>query len=239
MIDSKDLPRYVGEEYILQFIRWMTPYREDVSTPVLEHCRGDNVPILSEETKSLLAVLLQMKMPTRILEIGTAYGFSAIFMSQFLKDGGLIHTIERNPVMIEQARRHIEAAGLAGTITLYEGHAQEILKSLTGPYDMVLMDASMGQYGIFWEEIQTFLSPGAWVMADNVLHGGMVAKPRLEVPRRQRTIHSRLRSFLETVLQDERYQTSLLPIGDGVLLAVRKGEKKNEKTGIAGSCRRT
>lgn len=101
---------------------------------------------------------------------------------------------------------------------------------MPGPYDMVLMDASMGQYGLFWEEIQPLLRADGWVMADNVLHGGLVAMERLEVPRRQRTIHSRLRSFLETVLQDEKYETSLLPVGDGILLSVRKGENKSEKT---------
>ncbi len=230
MTDEKDLPRYVGEEYILRFIRWMTPYREDVSTPALEHCRGDNVPVLSEETKTLLGVLLRLKPPGRILEIGTAYGYSAIFMSQFLRPGGQVHTIERNPVMIEQAKKHIRSAGLADRVILYEGHAQELLRSMPGPYDMVLMDASMGQYGLFWEEIQPLLRADGWVMADNVLHGGLVAMERLEVPRRQRTIHSRLRSFLETVLQDEKYETSLLPVGDGILLSVRKGENKSEKT---------
>ena len=80
MIDPNDLPRYVGERYILNFIRGITPYQEDVSTPAEERCRADNVPILSEETKSLLGFLLELKHPRRILEIGTAYGFSALYM---------------------------------------------------------------------------------------------------------------------------------------------------------------
>jgi len=222
MIDPKDLPRYVGEEYILNFIRGQSPYLEDVSTPAEEHCRADNVPILSEETKTLLGFLLQLKKPDRILEIGTAYGFSAIYMSQFLNRGGHIDTIERNPVMVEQAKKHLRAAQLESKITLLEGHAQEILKSLEGPYDMVLMDASMGQYGVFWKEIRRFMEPGGWIMADNVLHGGMVAMPRLSVPRRQRTIHSRLREYIAEVLSDKEFQSSLLPIGDGILLSVKK-----------------
>lgn len=224
MIDPKDLPRYVGEEYILNFIRSMTPYREDVSTPAEEHCRADNVPILSEETKSLLGFLLKLRPPERILEIGTAYGFSAIYMSQFLAEGGHIDTIERNPVMLEQARRHLAVVDPSGEkIRLHEGHAQDILKSLSDPYDMVLMDASMGQYGIFWKELQRLLRPGSWVMADNVLHGGMAAMPRLQIPRRQRTIHSRLREFITMVMENPEFQSCILPVGDGILLAVKRG----------------
>ena len=230
MIDPNDLPHYVGERYILNFIRGITPYQEDVSTPAEERCRADNVPILSEETKSLLGFLLELKHPRRILEIGTAYGFSALYMSQFLPEDGCIDTIERNPVMIRQAQELLGASGLLDRkIYLHEGHAQEILRQLTGPYDMVLMDASMGQYGVLWQEIQPLLSQQAWILADNVLHGGMVAMERLEVPRRQRTIHTRLREYLKTVMEDPAYRSSLLPIGDGVLLSVKKGEKNDEQ----------
>lgn len=221
MIDQQ-LPRSVGEEYILNFIRAQGPYVEDVSTPAEEHSRADNVPILCEEAKTLLGFLLQMNRPSRILEIGTAYGFSAIYMSQFLSGAGHIDTIERNPLMIGQAKRHLRAAGLEQTVTLLEGQAQDILKQLAGPYDMILLDASMGQYGIFWQEAKRLLGPYGWIMADNVLHGGMVALPRHSVPRRQRTIHSRLRAYIDEVLSDQTFQSSLLPIGDGILLSVRK-----------------
>lgn len=222
-MDPKDLPRYVGEGYIQQFIREITPAKRDVSEETMQHCLEDGVPVLSEETRSLLGFLMMMRKPERVLEIGTAYGASALYMSSFLPEGGRIDTIERNPAMLGPAREHLAASRLLDrVIFLHEGHAQEVIPALQGPYQAVLMDASMGQYGLFWEEIQPLLAPGGWVLADNVLHGGMVAMDRLAIPRRQRTIHSRLRDFLKAVLEDERYQSALLPIGDGVLLAFRK-----------------
>lgn len=212
----------ITPSYILQYIRGITPAADDLSAAVEERCRREEVPILDEEVKSLLRFLLLLKPPRRILEVGTAYGFSSIFMSQFVAPEGHIDTIERNPAMWRKAKPNIQSAGLENTITLHIGHAQEILPTLTGPYEVILLDASMGQYGLFWEEIKRLLCPGGWLLADNVLHSGMTAKPRLEIPRRQRTIHSRLQAFLRTVLVDEEFASSLLPIGDGVLLSLRQ-----------------
>ncbi len=219
-LKDDELPQNVGEEYLLNFIREITPYTEDAASPALEHSLADGVPVLSEETKNLLGTLLEIHKPSQILEIGTAYGFSAVYMSQFLSQGGHIDTIERNPVMIREARTHL--APFADTICLHEGAAQDIIPGLSGPYDFVLIDAGMGQYALFWEEIQDKLSPGAVVFCDNVLHGGLVAMDRYEIPRRQRTIHQRMRDFLTEVLADKDYQSALLPVGDGVLIAVRK-----------------
>ncbi len=218
--NSDELPQSVGEEYLLNFIREITPYTEDAASPALEHSLADGVPVLSEETKNLLGTMLEIRKPGRILEIGTAYGFSAVYMSQFLPQGGQIDTIERNPVMIREARIHL--APFTGMIRLHEGAAQGIIPELTGPYDFALIDAGMGQYALFWEEIRDKLSPGAVVFCDNVLHGGLVAMDRYEIPRRQRTIHQRMRDFLTEVLADQAYQSALLPVGDGVLIAVRK-----------------
>ena len=208
--------------YILQFIRSMPPAADELSAAVEERCRQEDVPILDEEVKSLLRFLLLMKPPARVLEVGTAYGFSSIFVSQYLVPGGHIDTIERNPAMWRQAKPNIQEAGLTGTITLHIGHAQEILPTLAGPYDFILLDASIGQYGVFWQEVKRLLCRGGWVLADNVLHSGMAAKDRFEIPRRQRTIHSRLQTFLSGVFSDGEFISRLLPIGDGVLLSLRK-----------------
>ena len=170
----------ITPSYILQYIRGITPAADDLSAAVEERCRREEVPILDEEVKSLLRFLLLLKPPRRILEVGTAYGFSSIFMSQFVAPEGHIDTIERNPAMWRKAKPNIQSAGLENTITLHIGHAQEILPTLTGPYEVILLDASMGQYGLFWEEIKRLLCPGGWLLADNVLHSGMTAKPRLE-----------------------------------------------------------
>ena len=227
ILKDGELPQTVGEEYLLNFIRELSPYTEDAASPALEHSLADGVPILSEETKNLLGTLLQMHQPRRILEIGTAYGFSAVYMSQFLAEGGSIDTLERNPVMIREARIHL--APFEERIHLHEGAAQDIIPELPGPYDFVLIDAGMGQYAVFWEEIQEKLTDHAVIFCDNVLHGGLVAMDRYEIPRRQRTIHQRMRDFLTEVLADSNYQSALLPIGDGVLIAVRKmkGGKDN------------
>ena len=216
------VPRSVEDTDILNFIREITPHEEDVFSAAEDHCRGDDVPILSEELQSLLAVLLQMHQPRRILEVGTAYGFSALFMSRFLPEDGELDTIERNPVMYREARMHLEAADPLHRIHLHTGQASDLLPRMKGPYDFVLLDAAIGQYPLFWELIEPLLAPRAVILADNVLHGGSVAKDRFEVPRRQRTIHARMRDFLRERLEDPAYRTSLLSIGDGVLIAVRK-----------------
>lgn len=216
------VPNEITHSHVLQYIRGIVPYMEDRSSFVEKQCQIEDVPMVDPEVKTLIGFLLSLRPPKRILEIGTAYGFSAIYMSQFLKLGGSILSIERHEVMWRQAEINIERAGLTNVIDLRKGQAAEILPALTEPYDFILLDASVAQYSYFFAQAKRLLNPQGVIVADNVLHGGMVARERLTVPRRQRTIHSRMQKFLYEALRDPELVTSLQPIGDGVLLAYKK-----------------
>ena len=179
------------------------------------------VPVIRKETQSFLKVLLLIKKPLRILEIGAAVGFSAILMSEYMPEGGRITTIENYDKRIPIARRNFERAGKAGQITLLEGDALVVMKMLPGPYDFIFMDAAKGQYIQYMPEALRLLAPEGVLVSDNVLQDGEIAESRFAVERRNRTIHSRMREYLYQLKHDVRIQTSILPLGDGIALSVR------------------
>lgn len=181
-----------------------------------------HVPIIRKETQSFLKVILMMKQPSRILEIGTAIGFSAILMSEYLPEDGHITTIEKYEKRIPIARENFRRAGKEGQITLMEGDALEVMRTLTGPYDFIFMDAAKGQYIHYLPEALRLLSDGGVLMSDNVLQDGDVIESRFAVERRNRTIHSRMREYLYELKHNAKLQTSILPLGDGVALSVKK-----------------
>ena len=158
----------------------------------------------------------------RVLEVGTAIGFSAILMSEYLPQGSHITTIEKYEKRIPIARENFKRAGKEDQITLVEGDALEVMRSLIGPYDFIFMDAAKGQYIHYMPEAIRLLAPGGVLMSDNVLQDGDIIESRFAVERRNRTIHSRMREYLYELKHDERLQTSILPLGDGVALSVRK-----------------
>lgn len=207
----------------------MTAYIHSLESPqssVLERIEQEAldtfVPIIRKETQSFLKVFLMIKQPSRILEVGTAIGFSAILMSEYMPVGGQITTIEKYEKRIPIARENFKRAGKEEQITLIEGDALEVLRSLNGSYDFVFMDAAKGQYIRYLPEVLRLLSDGGVLMSDNVLQDGDVIESRFAVERRNRTIHSRMREYLYELKHHEQLQTSILPLGDGVALSVKK-----------------
>lgn len=180
------------------------------------------VPIIRKETQSLLKVLLELMQPRRILEVGTAVGFSALLMSEYMPEGAHITTIEKFEKRIPIARENFHRAGKDDVITLIEGDAMDVLKSLNGPYDLVFMDAAKGQYIRYLPEVLRILETGGVLMSDNVLQDGNLIESRFAVERRDRTIHSRMREYLYELKHREDLETSILPLGDGVALSVKK-----------------
>lgn len=180
------------------------------------------VPIIRTETKSLLKVLLALKKPMRILEVGTAVGFSALVMNAYAPEGCKITTIENYEKRIPIARENFRRAGKESDITLIEGDALEVMKGLAGPYDFVFMDAAKGQYIHYLPEVMRLLAPGGLLVSDNVLQDGDVTKSRFAVERRNRTIHSRMREYLFELKHNEEFETTILPVGDGVALSVKR-----------------
>ena len=206
------------------FIREMEGEFDGVLGEIEAEAYKDQIPSIPRETARLISVILSLKKPERILEIGTATGFSACLMSKFLKPGGKITTIDRYQLMLSQARINFERMGVSDKIEILEGDAAEILPALSGPYDVIFLDAAKGQYSRFLPDILRLLAPGGVLIADDIFQGGYVAASRFAVPRRQRTIHKRMRAFLWEICSDPALETSLVPIGDGIALCHKKEE---------------
>lgn len=180
------------------------------------------VPIIRQETAAFLKSMVACVRPMRILEVGTAVGYSALLMAQVMPENAHITTIEKFKPRIPKALAHFEEAGMAERITLLEGDAQEILEELEGTYDFIFMDAAKGQYIHWLPRILELMHPGSVLFSDNVLQDGDIIESRFAVERRNRTIHARMREYLYTLKHTDCLETSILPVGDGVALSVKK-----------------
>ncbi len=194
------------------------PYLDELEA----YAKKTQVPIIRKEMQSLMRTLLVMNKPKRILEVGTAIGFSALFMSEFMPEDGHITTIEKYEKRIPIAKDNFKRFGREDRIELLEGDAADILKSLTGPFDFIFMDAAKGQYIHFLPDVLRLLNPGGVLLSDNVLQDGDIIESKYAVTRRDRTIHKRMREYLYTLKNHEQLETAILTLGDGVALSVKK-----------------
>lgn len=211
----------IVDERIVAYINSLNSNDRDIVATIEKEAIANYVPIIRKETKELLKVLLCMKKPQKVLEVGTAVGFSAIFMSEYLPEGATITTIEKYEPRIVEAKKNFKRAGKEHQITLLEGDAEQILKTLEPSYDLIFMDAAKGQYIHFFEEVMRLLSDDGVLISDNVLQDGDVVQSRYGVTRRNRTIHSRMREYLYTLKHMEELETVILPVGDGVTVSTR------------------
>ncbi|MGN1170189.1 MAG: O-methyltransferase [Lachnospiraceae bacterium] len=187
-----------------------------------QYARKTDVPIIRREMQSLLRVLLAMNSPRQILEVGTAIGFSALFMSEYAPEDCHITTIEKYEKRIPLAKENFKKAGREDRISLLEGDAAEILKELEGPYDMIFMDAAKAQYIHFLPEILRLLPQGGVLISDNVLQDGDIIESRFAVTRRNRTIHARMREYLYEIKHNVNLETVILTLGDGTAVSVKR-----------------
>lgn len=183
--------------------------------------RKDGVPIIRRETQSFLKTMLRLKKPERILEVGTAVGFSALLMCENTPEDVFVTTIEKYEKYIQQAEENFRRAGREGRVTLRKGDAAEVLKELEGSFDLIFMDAAKGQYIHFLPDVMRLLAPGGLLLSDNVLQEGDLVESHFLVERRNRTIHKRMREYLYALTHDSRLQTSIVPVGDGMAVSVR------------------
>ncbi len=195
-----------------------TPFLDEIE----EYALQTQVPVIRKSMQQLLRFLLTLTKPKNILEVGTAIGFSALLMSEYAPEGCHITTIEKYEKRIPIARANFEKAGKADVITLLEGDAAEVLKELEGSYDVIFMDAAKGQYIHFMPDILRLLAPGGLLISDNVLQDGDIIESRFAVTRRNRTIHTRMRDYLYELTHHPELETTILPVGDGVTLSVKK-----------------
>lgn len=186
---------------------------------------ADEVPVIRQSMQSFLKVLLALHQPKRILEVGTAVGFSAILMAMNTAPDCTITTIEKYEKRIPQARKNFAASGLDSRITLLEGDALEIMQGLSGTYDMVFMDAAKGQYIHFLPDALRLLRTGGVLISDNVLQDGDIIESHYAVERRNRTIYKRMREYLYVLKHTEGLLTSIVPVGDGAAVTVKQSDE--------------
>ena len=201
-------------DYILSLDRDESPLVRIIEQEAVK----DYVPIIRKESRNLLRVLLKIKKPGAVLEVGTAIGFSAVLMGECLPESSHITTIEKYEKRIPVARENFRRTGMEEKITLLEGDAADVLKGLEGPYDFIFMDAAKGQYIHFLPEVLRLLAPCGILVSDNVMQDGDVVESRYAVVRRNRTIHSRMRELKHM----DGLETIVLPIGDGMTVSVKE-----------------
>lgn len=228
------------EERVNAFINSLDRGNTEFLDEIEDECRRTNVPVIRPQMQSLLKLLLAINRPGNILEVGTAIGFSALFMSEYAPAGCRVTTIEKYEKRIPLAKENFHRAGKEEAITLLEGDAAVILKELDETYDFIFMDAAKGQYLSFLPEVLRLLAPGGLLVSDNVLQDGDIVESRFAVTRRNRTIHARMRDYLYELKHDPRLETVILPVGDGAALSVKGGMEEYEtmaKAGAADPCR--
>ncbi len=204
-------------EFISSFDMGNTAFLNELEQYAIE----TNVPVIRPSVQSFLKFLLAAKQPERILEVGTAIGFSALFMCEYGPGNCHITTIENYKKRIPAAKENFKKAGREKQITLIEGDAAEVLRDLDESYDFIFMDAAKGQYIHFLPYVLKRMPVGGLLVSDNVLHDGDILESRYAITRRDRTIHSRMREYLYELKHNEQLQTDILPIGDGITVSVR------------------
>ena len=187
---------------------------------IKEKALEEHIPIIMDDTLEVISKELMKKRPKKILEIGTAVGYSAICFSEFLQDNGIIDTIERDVERVKEARENIKKAEVEDKINIIEGDAVEILPTLENIYDVVFIDASKGKYPFFLKEALRMLDIKGIIFADNVLYKGYVMSDYNK--HKQRTAVRNLREFLGELQENKELETKILEVGDGLAIAKRK-----------------
>lgn len=218
----------IVEERMVSFINSLDTGNGAFLDALEQQAKRDEVPIIRKEMQSFLKVLLQIRRPARILEVGTAVGFSALLMCSVTPPETTVTTIEKYEKRIPVAKENFRLAGMEQRITFLEGDALEILKELQGSFDFIFMDAAKGQYIHFLPEVLRLLSTDGVLVSDNVLQEGDIIESHFAVERRNRTIYKRMREYLYELKHDARLMTSIVPIGDGAAVSVRVDGKDTE-----------
>lgn len=221
------------DERMLTFLHSFDREKPDYLNELEQYSLETNVPIIRPQMQSLLRLLITWRKPMRILEVGTAIGFSALFMSAYAPNGCRITTIEKYEKRILIAKENFAKYGKETDITLLEGDAAEILSKLpdNGAYDLIFMDAAKGQYIHFLPDILRLLSPNGILVSDNILQEGDLIESKYAVTRRNRTIHNRMREYLYALTHNDELETMILPIADGVTLSVFRNSKRADFEG--------
>lgn len=208
----EDHDRFVG--FLSSFPFELPPALAEIR----KKAREDHVPIIRDDTQRFMAFLMKMTQPRRILEIGTAVGFSALLMAHFDDALEELVTIEDYEPRIQEASENFSRSD--APVTFLKGDASEILKTIDGSFDFVFIDAAKGQYPDYLHLIRPHLSDDSVIVADNILQDGRILEPKEALERRDRTIHKRIREYLDMVMADGSFRSTVLPVGDGLAVSI-------------------
>lgn len=212
----------VLEKRLVTYINSLETGNTDILNQIEKEALENQVPIIRKEMQTFLKMMLAMNRPKRILEVGTAVGFSAILMAEYNPVDCKIITIENYEKRIPIALENFKRADQAEKIELLCGDAAQVLPTMKEPFDFIFMDAAKGQYIHFLPEVLRLLENGGILISDNVLQDGDIIESRFAVTRRNRTIHKRMREYLYELTHHEALTTAVLPIGDGITVSVKK-----------------
>ncbi|MFA6939715.1 MAG: O-methyltransferase [Clostridiaceae bacterium] len=210
----------IAYDYMEEYIRSLIPDNTGILKELEEYAEENSVPIIHKEVGNFLRFIISMKKPLKILEAGTAIGYSSILMCLAGNDIK-IKTIEKDSAMVKLSRENIKKSGFSQNIQVIEGDCLQVLKELDEKFDMIFLDASKGHYNEIFDDCLKLLSDNGVIIGDNVLFRGMVASRKLLI-RRKITIVKRMKLFLDRISKDGSLATTIIPMGDGISVTVRR-----------------
>ncbi len=210
----------INKDYIVEYLRSELPLNSGILLDMEKYAHEHRVPIIQPEVANYIRVLLQMQDIKRVFELGTAIGYSSIYMATAMPNCEKIITVEKQDQLVEIARKNIDLANLSDKIEVKHGMLQEILPRIDEKFDMIFMDAAKSKYSEFLPYCLEALKPGGLLVSDNVLYRGMIATDMI-VPKRQRTIVRHMREYLHDIMHREDLATTILPLGDGLAISYK------------------
>lgn len=208
-----------------QFLaNYIVKMNKDELQKIKEKALQEHIPIIMDDTLEVIAKILIENKPQKILEIGTAVGYSAICFSEYLQTGGKIDTIERDEQRIAEAKKNFIKVGVEDKIELYEGDAVEILPTLNEKYDVIFIDAAKGKYPFFLEQALRMLNDEGIILADNILYKGYVMSDYNK--HKQRTAVTHLRQYIKETTENPNLETHILEVGDGLAISKKNGHRE-------------
>ncbi len=212
----------INYPYITDYLQDVLPEENEFLCELEKYADLNKVPIIEKEVRCLIKTYLKLTKPKRILEVGTAIGYSAIFFAHFLEDGGEVISLEKDENLIKIAKENVDRAGMSDKIKIMQGDAVDTIKTVDGNFDLVFLDANKSKYRHYFDVMYPRLNKGGLFICDNILYKGMVTNDEL-LPRKHRAIVRALREFLYYISHHENLTTSIIPISDGVSVSIRKG----------------